>query len=546
MPDRRVTPSNLPPRRIQEVARELQLDTERILPHGHYIAKIPIAELQTREKQPDGQLILVTAITPTPQGEGKTTATIGLADALRRLDKKAMFCLREPSLGPYFGIKGGGTGGGHAQVVPAEDINLHFVGDMYAVEKANNLLCAMVDNHLQHGNELGLDPRRIVIRRVVDLNERSLRDIVIGLGGPRNGVPRRDGFNITPASEVMAILCVAKDFGDLGRRMANMVVGFTYKTQPVRAEAIQAVGAMQVLLRDAIHPNLVQSLEGTPAFVHAGPFGNIAQGTNTSVATRLALKLADYVVTEAGFATDLGAEKFVDLKCRSAGLKPATAVIVATLKAIEYHGGFTDTGGLGNLAKHIENVRCLGLDPVVCLSHFPDDKPENQARIIKFCAQQDVEAVVSKHFDEGGAGATELANAVLRSIENNKAKKIRFQYPLEAPLEKKVEALATQLYGADGVDFDRTAKSNLELLNKHGFGKLPICVAKTAMSLSDDPELRGRPRGFRIKVNELRLSAGAGFIVVICGSIVTMPGLPKMPAAANIKILPSGVAAGLT
>ena len=546
MPDRRVTPSNLPPRRIQEVARELQLDTERILPHGHYIAKIPIAELQTREKQPDGQLILVTAITPTPQGEGKTTATIGLADALRRLDKKAMFCLREPSLGPYFGIKGGGTGGGHAQVVPAEDINLHFVGDMYAVEKANNLLCAMVDNHLQHGNELGLDPRRIVIRRVVDLNERSLRDIVIGLGGPRNGVPRRDGFNITPASEVMAILCVAKDFGDLGRRMANMVVGFTYKTQPVRAEVIQAVGAMQVLLRDAIHPNLVQSLEGTPAFVHAGPFGNIAQGTNTSVATRLALKLADYVVTEAGFATDLGAEKFVDLKCRSAGLKPATAVIVATLKAIEYHGGFTDTGGLGNLAKHIENVRCLGLDPVVCLSHFPDDKPEDQARIIKFCAQQDVEAVVSKHFDEGGAGATELANAVLRSIENNKAKKIRFQYPLEAPLEKKVEALATQLYGADGVDFDRTAKSNLELLNKHGFGKLPICVAKTAMSLSDDPELRGRPRGFRIKVNELRLSAGAGFIVVICGSIVTMPGLPKMPAAANIKVLPSGVAAGLT
>jgi len=546
MPDRRVTPSNLPPRRIQEVARELQLDTERILPHGHYIAKIPIAELQTREKQPDGQLILVTAITPTPQGEGKTTATIGLADALRRLDKKAMFCLREPSLGPYFGIKGGGTGGGHAQVVPAEDINLHFVGDMYAVEKANNLLCAMVDNHLQHGNELGLDPRRIVIRRVVDLNERSLRDIVIGLGGPRNGVPRRDGFNITPASEVMAILCMAKDFGDLGRRMANMVVGFTYKTQPVRAEVIQAVGAMQVLLRDAIHPNLVQSLEGTPAFVHAGPFGNIAQGTNTSVATRLALKLADYVVTEAGFATDLGAEKFVDLKCRSAGLKPATAVIVATLKAIEYHGGFTDTGGLGNLAKHIENVRCLGLDPVVCLSHFPDDKPENQARIIKFCAQQDVEAVVSKHFDEGGAGASELANAVLRSIEKNKAKKIRFQYPLEAPLEKKVEALATQLYGADGVDFDRTAKSNLELLNKHGFGKLPICVAKTAMSLSDDPELRGCPRGFRIKVNELRLSAGAGFIVVICGSIVTMPGLPKMPAAANIKVLPSGVAAGLT
>ena len=546
MPDRRATPQNVPPRRIQEVARELHLDTERILPHGHYIAKIPIAELQAREKQPDGHLILITAVTPTPQGEGKTAATVGLADALRRLGKKSMFCLREPSLGPYFGIKGGGTGGGRAQVVPAEDINLHFVGDMYAVEKANNLLCAMLDNHLQHGNELGLDPRRLVMRRVVDLNERSLRDIVIGLGGPLNGVPRRDGFNITPASEVMAILCLAKDFGDLGRRMTNMVVGFTYKSEPVRAEAIQAVGAMQVLLRDAIHPTLVQSLEGTPAFVHGGPFGNIAQGTNTSIATRLALKLADYVVTEAGFATDLGAEKFVDLKCRTAGLKPATAVIVATLKAIAWQGGFTDTGGLGNLAKHIENVRCLGLDPVVCLSKFPDDKPEDQDRVIKFCAQHDVEAVVSKHFDEGSAGATDLAMAVLNSIERNKGKKIRFMYPLDAPLEKKLESLATQLYGADGVDFERGAKSNLELLNKHGFGKLPICVAKTAMSLSDDPELRGRPRGFRIKVNELRLSAGAGFVVAICGSIVTMPGLPKVPAAAHIKVLPSGVAAGLT
>ncbi|MGA3285537.1 MAG: formate--tetrahydrofolate ligase, partial [Verrucomicrobiota bacterium] len=370
--------------------------------------------------------------------------------------------------------------------------------------------------------------------------------IVIGLGGPLNGVPRRDGFNITPASEVMAILCLAKDFGDLGRRMTNMVVGFTYKSEPVRADAVQAVGAMQVLLRDAIHPNLVQSLEGTPAFVHGGPFANIAQGTNTCIATRLALKLADYVVTEAGFATDLGAEKFIDIKCRTAGLKPVTAVIVVTLKAIAYHGGFTDTGGLGNLAKHIENVRCLGLKPVVCLSHFPDDKPEDQERVIKFCAKHDVEAVVSKHFDEGSAGATELAKAVLGSIEKNKSKKIHFMYPLEAPLEEKLEALATQLYGADGVDFERTAKSNLELLNKHGFGKLPVCVAKTAMSLSDDPELRGRPSGFRIKVNELRISAGAGFIVAICGNIVTMPGLPKVPAAARIKMLPSGQAAGLT
>jgi formate--tetrahydrofolate ligase len=546
MPHKTPVANGLPPRRISEVAAELGFDTERILPHGHYIAKIPIAELAARQKQPDGRLILVTAMTPTPQGEGKTTATIGLADALRRLGKKSMFCLREPSLGPYFGIKGGGTGGGRAQVVPAEDINLHFVGDMYAVEKANNLLCAMVDNHLQHGNDLGLDPRRIVLRRVIDLNERSLRDIIIGLGGPLHGVPRRDGFNITPASEVMAILCLAKDFGDLGQRMTNMVVGFTYKGMPVRADAMQAVGAMQVLLRDAIHPNLVQSLEGTPSFVHGGPFANIAQGTNTCVATRLALKLVDYVVTEAGFATDLGAEKFIDLKCRTAGLKPATAVIVATTKAIAYHGGFKDNGGLGNLAKHIENIRQFGIDPVVCLSHFPDDQPEDQARIIKFCEQQGVEAVVSKHFDQGGAGATGLAEAVLRTIQKNKRKSVRFMYPLEAPVEKKIETLATQLYGADGVDFDRTARSNLELLNKHGFGKLPICVAKTAMSLSDDPDLRGRPSGFRVRVNELRLSAGAGFIVAICGNIVTMPGLPKVPAAAHIKMSPTGQVTGLT
>ena len=546
MPDNNAVLKGLPPRRISEAAAELGLDTERILPHGHYIAKIPIAELEARQRQPDGHLILVTAMTPTPQGEGKTTATIGLADALRRLGKKSMFCLREPSLGPYFGIKGGGTGGGHAQVVPAEDINLHFVGDMYAVEKANNLLCAMVDNHLQHGNDLGLDPRRIVLRRVIDLNERSLRDIIIGLGGPLHGVPRRDGFNITPASEVMAILCLAKDFGDLGRRMTNMVVGFTYKGEPIRADAVRAVGAMQVLLRDAIHPNLVQSLEGTPAFVHGGPFANIAQGTNTSVATRLALKLADYVITEAGFATDLGAEKFIHIKCRNAGLKPSTAVIVATVKAIKYHGGFTETGGLGNLAKHIENVRRFGLNPVVCLSHFPDDNPQDHARIIKFCARLDAEAVVSRHFDKGSAGTTGLAEAVLRSIQKNKRKSIRFLYPLAAPIEKKIETLATQLYGADGVDFDRAAQSGIELLNKHGFGKLPVCVAKTAMSLSDDPGLRGRPRGFRVKVNELRLSAGAGFIVVVCGNIVTMPGLPKVPAAAHIKVLPGGRVTGLT
>lgn len=535
-----------PPRRVMEVAKEIELDADRILPHGHYIAKIPVAELERRAHEPDGHLILVTAMTPTPSGEGKTTATIGLADALRHLGRKSMFCVREPSLGPYFGMKGGGTGGGRAQVVPAEDINLHFVGDMYAVEKANNLLAAMTDNHLQHGNELGIDPRRIVLRRVIDFNERSLRDIIIGLGGPKHGVPRRDGFNITPASEVMAILCLARDYSDLGERMARMVVGFTYRGEPVCAADLQAVGAMQVLLRDAIHPNLVQSLEGTPALVHGGPFANIAQGTNTAVATRLALKLADYVVTEAGFATDLGAEKFFHIKCRTAGLNPSAAVIVATAKAIAYHGGFRESGGLGNLAKHIENIRLFGLEPVVCLSHFPDEKPSDVARIIKFCATLGVEAVPSRHFDQGGTGATDLAEAVLRVIEKGRRRKLRFLYPLNLPLEEKIETIARRVYGADGVDFDRGALSDLALLGKHGFAHLPICIAKTPMSLTDDADRRGRPRGFRIRVNELRLSAGAGFVVVICGHIVTMPGLPKVPAAARIKVLANGQATGLS
>ena len=540
------TAPGTPPRRIQEVASELGLEAAKILPHGHYIAKIPIDELFARQGQPDGRLILVSAMTPTPQGEGKTTTTIGLADALRKLGHRAMFCVREPSLGPYFGIKGGGTGAGRAQVVPAEDINLHFVGDMYAVEKANNLLSAMVDNHLQHGNELGLDPRRIVLRRVIDLNDRSLRDIFIGLGGVKHGVPRRDGFNITPASEVMAILCLASDFMDLGRRLSRMVVGFTYKGQPITAEQIQAVGAMQVLLRDAINPNLVQSLEGTPAFVHGGPFANIAQGTNTVIATRLALKLADYVITEAGFATDLGAEKFFDIKCRLSGLHPCGAVIVATAKAVAYHGGFTEQGGLGNLAKHIENIRLFGLEPVVALNHFADDKPEDLAEIVRYCATLGVEAVVADHYFKGGEGATDLAQAVLRATEKNAGRSLRHPYELADPLETKIEKLACQLYGASGVDFDRSAETDLDLLKRHGYDQAPVCVAKTPMSLSDDMNLRGRPTGFRVTVNELRLSAGAGFVVAICGNIVTMPGLPKVPAAARIKILPDGRATGLS
>jgi formate--tetrahydrofolate ligase len=449
-------------------------------------------------------------------------------------------------LGPYFGIKGGGTGAGKSKVMPDEDINLHFVGDMYAVTKANNLLAAMVDNHLQHGNELGIDARRIVLRRVIDLNDRALRDIIIGLGGVKHGVPRRDGFNITPASEVMAILCLARDYADLGERLNRMVVAFTYKSEPVRAGDVKAVGAMQVLLRDAIHPNLVQTLEGTPALVHGGPFANIAQGTNTAVATRLALKLADYVVTEAGFATDLGAEKFFHIKCRLAGLNPGAVVIVATAKAVAYHGGFTKQGGLGNLAKHIENVRLFGLEPVVALNHFDDDRPEDLKKIVTFCEGLGVEAVVADHYREGGQGALGLAEAVLRCLRKRKLRSLRFLYPLNLRLDKKIERLAGKVYGADGVDFARTAKTDLELLERHGFGHLPVCVAKTPLSLSDDPSLRGRPRGFRLTVNELRVSAGAGFVVAICGNIVTMPGLPKVPAAARIKVMADGRAVGLT
>ena len=536
----------LAPRRIVEAARELGLDIDTLRPHGHYIAKVPSEEFLSRRDKPDGKLILVSAMTPTPEGIGKTTTTIGLADALRRTGHHTMFCLREPSLGPYFGIKGGGTGAGRAQVVPAEDINLHFVGDMYAVEKANNLLATMVDNHLQHGNSLGIDPRQVVLKRVIDLNDRSLRDIVIGLGGVSHGVPRRDGFNITPASEVMAILCLASDFNDLGRRISRMIVAFTHKGEAVRASQIEAVGAMQVLLRDAIFPNLVQSLEGTPALVHGGPFANIAQGTNSIIATRLAMKLADYVITEAGFATDLGAEKFFDIKCRVAGFNPAGAVIVATAKSVAYHGGFTHEGGLGNLAKHIENIRLFGLQPVVALNRFPDDADADLKKIIAFCAKQGVEAVIADHYARGGEGAIALSKAVLRACDANRRKKLRFAYDLDLKTDRKIETIAKKLYGADGVDFDTRARKDLEMLNKHGLDNLPVCIAKTPMSLSDVPSQRGRPRGFRIKVNELRVSAGAGFIVAICGNIVTMPGLPKVPAAARIRITPDGKATGLT
>jgi formate--tetrahydrofolate ligase len=536
----------IPLRRIGEVARELGLDPEKILPNGHYIAKVPFSELESRKQKRPGNLILVSAMSPTPQGEGKTTTTIGLADALRRLGLRSTICLREPSLGPYFGIKGGGTGAGRSQVCPSESINLHFVGDMYSVEKANNLLAAMLDNHLQHGNELQIDPRRIVLRRVIDLNDRALREIFVGLGGVKHGIPRRDGFYITPASEVMAILCLADDYHDLGRRLSEMVIAFTYRGEPVRPADIQAVGAMQVLLRDAINPNIVQSLEGTPAFVHGGPFANIAQGTNSVIATRMALKLSDYVVTEAGFGTDLGAEKFFDIKCRIAGLNPRAAVIVVTAKAMAYHGGYTDEGGLGNLAKHIENIRHFGIEPVVAINRFGNDRLKDLNAIIRFCGKKGIEAVIAENYRQGGSGATALAQAVVRSIGRNGKKRIRFLYDLKEPIEQKILTIAKKMYGAKGVDFDASARSELITIKKHGYDNLPVCVAKTPLSLSDNPKLTGRPRDFRITVNELRISAGAGFIVAVCGNIVTMPGLPKVPAAAKIRILADGTATGLT
>jgi formate--tetrahydrofolate ligase len=534
-------------RPIQEVARELGLDPAVILPHGHHIAKVPVSEIERRAGGPDGALVLVTGMTPTPSGEGKTTTTIGLGDGLREAGHRTAICLREPSLGPYFGIKGGGTGAGHSQVVPAEDINLHFVGDMYSVSKANNLLAALIDNHLQHGNELGIDPRRITWRRVIDLNDRALREIFVGLGGVTHGIPRKDGFNITPASEVMAILCLSHSYRDLRDRLARIVVGYTYGQEPVRAEQLSAEGAMTVLLRDAVHPNLVQTLHGTPAFVHGGPFANIAHGCSALAATRLALKLSERVVTEAGFASDLGAEKFFDIKCRIGGLRPAAVVIVATEKAIDYHGGFRDDGGTGNLLKHVENIRAFGMEPVVAVNRFPGDRAASLRRIVDLCAAHDVRAAPYEGVEKGPEGASELARLVDEAIdENRESDSFHLLYPVSSSIREKIDTVARTMYGADGVDHDRDAEVSIDLIEKHGQGQVPVCMAKTQKSLSDSPELRGRPRGFRVRVNEVRLAAGAGFVVVICGRMLTMPGLPKEPAAVRIRVDDQGRASGLS
>ena len=539
-------------RPITEIAAGLGLDDDHVIPYGRYKAKIDhrLAEAGGRQ----GRLILVTAISPTPAGEGKTTTSVGLADALCALGKKTMLCLREPSLGPVFGIKGGAAGGGYAQLVPMEDINLHFTGDIHAIGAANNLLAAMIDNSIQQGNPLHIDPRRITWKRCMDMNDRQLRFIVDGLGGKANGTPREDGFDITVASEVMAVFCLASSLHDLKERLARIVCAYTYDGQPVTAGQIGAAGAMAALLKDAIDPNLVQTLEHNPAIIHGGPFANIAHGCNSVMATRLSLALADYVVTEAGFGADLGAEKFLDIKCRAAGIAPAACVLVATVRALKSHGGVAKAdlnqpnpaavrAGLANLGRHIENMKDnFGLPVVVAVNAFPTDTEEEQAIVRDYCTGMGVPCVLSEVFAKGGEGGKELAQAVLGILED---RPIRFTYPLEASLREKIEAVAGKIYRADGVDYSPAAAKTLDELTALGYGGLPVCIAKTQYSFSDNAALKAAPTGFRMNVREVRLAAGAGFVVVICGSIMTMPGLPKTPAAVNIDVTDDGRITGL-
>ena len=541
---------------IQEVAEALGLSAADLEPYGRDKAKIRWDAIARAGGRPDGLLVLVTAMTPTPAGEGKTTITIALADGLRRLGTRAVVALREPSLGPVFGAKGVGTGGGHAQVAPMEDINLHFTGDLHAVGTAHNLLAAMLDNHLAHGNALGLDPRRILWKRVIDMNDRALRNIVLGLGGPAHGVPRESGFELTVASEVMAILCLSRDVHDFRARVERVIVGETADGAPVTARGLRAAGAMAVLVKDALKPNLVQTLEGTPAFVHGGPFGNIAHGCNSLVATRLGLKLGEVLVTESGFATELGMEKFLDIKCRASGLVPAVAVIVATVRALKMHGGVEVKDlalenveavrlGSDNLAKHVENVRLFGLTPVVALNHFTGDTDAEVAAVLEACRALGVRAEVSRGWALGGAGTTDLARAVLDAAARADRSAFRYLYPDDLPLVKKIETIATALYGADGVVVASGAAAKLTRWEGLGYGRLPVCMAKTQNSLSDDPKKRGRPRGFTVTVRDVELSAGAGFVVAYAGDILTLPGLPKTPGAESIDIDADGNVAGL-
>ena len=539
---------------IAKVAEKLGLTDEDLIPYGRYKAKINHKLIHS--DRPDGKLILMTAISPTPAGEGKTTTSVGLADALNAMGKKAMLCLREPSLGPVFGVKGGAAGGGYAQVVPMEDINLHFTGDIHAIGTANNLLAAMIDNSIQQGNPLNIDPRRIAWKRCMDMNDRQLRFIVDGLGGKVNGTPREDGFDITVASEVMAIFCLATDLADLKDRLSRIVCAYTYDGQPVTAGQIGAAGAMAALLKDAIDPNLVQTLENNPAIIHGGPFANIAHGCNSVTATKLSLKLADYVVTEAGFGADLGAEKFLDIKCRMADLHPSAVVLVATVRALKSHGGVAKPDlnkpnveavrkGAANLERHIDNIKNgFGLPVCVAINAFPTDTPEEMAVIEEVCAKAGVKCALSEVFAKGGEGGKALAETVL-SIMPEAPQPIQYTYDLGASLPEKIEAVAKKIYRADGVTYTPAAKKMLDDLAAMGYGELPVCIAKTQYSFSDNAKLTGAPTGFKMNVREVRLSAGAGFVVVICGSIMTMPGLPKHPAAMDIDVDAEGRITGL-
>ena len=539
---------------IAKVAEKLGLTDEDLIPYGRYKAKINHKLIHS--DRPDGKLILMTAISPTPAGEGKTTTSVGLADALNAMGKKTMLCLREPSLGPVFGVKGGAAGGGYAQVVPMEDINLHFTGDIHAIGTANNLLAAMIDNSIQQGNPLNIDPRRITWKRCMDMNDRQLRFIVDGLGGKVNGTPREDGFDITVASEVMAIFCLATDLADLKDRLSRIVCAYTYDGQPVTAGQIGAAGAMAALLKDAIDPNLVQTLENNPAIIHGGPFANIAHGCNSVTATKLSLKLADYVVTEAGFGADLGAEKFLDIKCRMADLHPSAVVLVATVRALKSHGGVAKPDlnkpnvdavrkGAANLERHIDNIKNgFGLPVCVAINAFPTDTPEEMAVIEEVCAKAGVKCALSEVFAKGGEGGKALAETVL-SIMPEAPQPIQYTYDLGASLPEKIEAVAKRIYRADGVTYTPAAKKMLDDLAAMGYGELPVCIAKTQYSFSDNAKLTGAPTGFKMNVREVRLSAGAGFVVVICGSIMTMPGLPKHPAAMDIDVDAEGRITGL-
>lgn len=540
---------------ISDIAEKLGISADELEFYGKYKAKLPLSLLKKYENKEDGKLILVTAINPTPAGEGKTTVTVGLGEAMNRIGKKAVIALREPSMGPVFGIKGGAAGGGYAQVIPMEDINLHFTGDMHAITAANNLLCAIIDNHIQQGNELRIDPRRILFKRCLDMNDRALRNVVIGLGGKVNGVPREDGFMITVASEIMAILCLSSGIKDLKDRLGSILTAYTYDGTPIYARDLNAVGSMAALLKDAIKPNLVQTLENTPALMHGGPFANIAHGCNSVTATRLALKLGDYCITEAGFGADLGAEKFLDIKCRCAGLKPSCVVIVATIRALKYNGGVPKTelskenivalkNGIVNLETHIENMRKYGLPVVVAINRFATDTEAEIETIEAFCKEKDVPVSLTEVFARGGEGGKELAEKVVKTIETKEAH-FKPIYDEKLSIKEKLNVLAKEIYRAGDVVFTSNAEKAISEIEKLGKDKLPICVAKTQYSLSDDPQKLGSPNGFTLTVRDVRLSAGAGFIVALTGDIMTMPGLPKQPAAYKIDVDDDGNVSGL-